>query len=165
MDKDLKEIAQGLYDLLNEGKDTILPIGAYATIESALREAMELGIPKPSSEEEINAAVKLLAKQSTAPDSETPDWMENDIRRGIECGLQFGGIHVSAKEYAVEALEGLKKDVEAEIAVNRNKKSGATTDEIQERYSAKISAYKTALSLIESTITEIKSQVPPPSDN
>lgn len=67
------------------------------------------------------------------------------------------GLSVSVKEYAVEVLEGLKKEVEAEIAVNWNNRSCATTDEIQERYSVKISAYKTTISLIESTITQIKS--------
>lgn len=38
--------------------------------------------------EEIEQAVKELAKQSTAPDSETPDWMEADIRRGIMWALK-----------------------------------------------------------------------------
>jgi pimeloyl-CoA synthetase len=40
------------------------------------------------SNDEIEKAVKDLAKQSTAPDKETPDWMENDIRRGIMWALQ-----------------------------------------------------------------------------
>lgn len=35
------------------------------------------------SAEEIDAAIKELGKQSTAPDKETPDWLEADIRRGM----------------------------------------------------------------------------------
>ena len=32
---------------------------------------------------EIDKAVRNLAKESTAPDKETPNWMEADIRRGM----------------------------------------------------------------------------------
>lgn len=32
---------------------------------------------------EMDKAVKDLAKESTAPDKETPDWMESDIKRGM----------------------------------------------------------------------------------
>jgi hypothetical protein len=35
------------------------------------------------SAEQIDAAIKELGKQSTAPDKETPDWLEADIRRGM----------------------------------------------------------------------------------
>jgi hypothetical protein len=40
-------------------------------------------------EHEINEAIKRLAKESTAPDQETPIWMENDIRRGIDWALMY----------------------------------------------------------------------------
>lgn len=33
--------------------------------------------------EEIDTAIKELGEQSTAPDKETPDWLEADIRRGV----------------------------------------------------------------------------------
>ena len=40
-------------------------------------------------QEMIEQLVKELSKQSTAPDKETPDWMEADIRRGLEAGYQL----------------------------------------------------------------------------
>lgn len=41
--------------------------------------------------EQIEIEIKILSKQSTAPDKETPDWMESDIRRGIKRGLELAG--------------------------------------------------------------------------
>lgn len=37
---------------------------------------------------EIEKAIKELAEYSTAPDKETPDWLETDIRRGIEWAIE-----------------------------------------------------------------------------
>lgn len=42
----------------------------------------KLGLIVPS-DEEIEKEVEILAKESTAPDKETPDWMKADIRRGM----------------------------------------------------------------------------------
>jgi Lar family restriction alleviation protein len=44
--------------------------------------------PLPS-EEEMHEAVKRMAKESTAPDKETPDWLESDIRRGVRWLIEF----------------------------------------------------------------------------
>src|SRR6185437_1701694 len=38
-------------------------------------------------DEEIENEVKRLSKLSTAPDKDTPDWMESDIRNGIKAGI------------------------------------------------------------------------------
>lgn len=32
---------------------------------------------------EMEAAIEELAKESTAPDKDTPDWIKTDIRRGM----------------------------------------------------------------------------------
>ena len=55
---------------------------------------------KPSMTPEIiEAEVKRLTKESTAPDKETPDWMETDIRRGIYAGIKmFGSELLRVKE-------------------------------------------------------------------
>lgn len=88
MDK-LKEIAsratEEIFDRCMKSKGT-RPIEEI--VSEALWEAYELGMPKPPSEGEISKAVKQLAKESTAPDKDTPDWMESDIRRGIMWAIQ-----------------------------------------------------------------------------
>ena len=40
-------------------------------------------VSKLPATDEIEAKIKELATQSTAPDKETPDWLEADIRRGM----------------------------------------------------------------------------------
>lgn len=42
---------------------------------------IELDLPEDS---EIEDAIIKLAKESTAPDRDTPDWMLSDIRRGAK---------------------------------------------------------------------------------
>ena len=46
----------------------------------------------PPMEEEIDRWVNELAKLSTAPDKDTPDWMKRDIRNGIELTLKRLGL-------------------------------------------------------------------------
>lgn len=48
-------------------------------------------------EKEINKAVKELGEKSTAPDKETPDWMQSDIRRGIKWALSKINIYSEVK--------------------------------------------------------------------
>lgn len=52
-------------------------------LTTAGMDAKPLVIRSLPSAEEIDAAIKELGKQSTAPDKETPDWLEADIRRGM----------------------------------------------------------------------------------
>ena len=39
--------------------------------------------------EEVRAAIKEIGKKSTAPDKETPKWMEKDIENGINWALNY----------------------------------------------------------------------------
>ena len=39
----------------------------------------------------IEAEVDRIAKLSTAPDKETPDWMKADIRAGVKAGIALAG--------------------------------------------------------------------------
>lgn len=39
--------------------------------------------------EEVKAAIKEIGKKSTAPDKETPNWMEKDIENGINWALNY----------------------------------------------------------------------------
>jgi len=41
-------------------------------------------LPDDFLENEMIKAIKELAKESTAPDKETPDWLESDIKRGAK---------------------------------------------------------------------------------
>ena len=41
------------------------------------------------STEEIQSAIKEISKKSTAPDKQTPDWMQNDIENGINWVLDY----------------------------------------------------------------------------
>lgn len=40
----------------------------------------------------IEETVKELSKQSTAPDKDTPDWLESDIRNGVNAALSTPSI-------------------------------------------------------------------------
>jgi hypothetical protein len=39
--------------------------------------------------EEVRNAIDDLAKKSTAPDAETPDWLRADIERGVNWALNY----------------------------------------------------------------------------
>jgi hypothetical protein len=39
--------------------------------------------------EEVKIAIKEISKKSTAPDKETPHWMEKDIENGINWALNY----------------------------------------------------------------------------
>jgi len=41
-------------------------------------------LPVDFLQNEMVRAIKELAKQSTAPDKDTPDWLESDIKRGAK---------------------------------------------------------------------------------
>jgi len=54
-------------------------------IEAALRQPhVSNSLPVDYLQNEMIKAIKELAKESTAPDKDTPDWMENDIKRGMQ---------------------------------------------------------------------------------
>ena len=38
---------------------------------------------------QIEEAIAMLSKESTAPDQETPTWLQADIRRGINWALDY----------------------------------------------------------------------------
>jgi len=63
----------------------ILPplIEKYFTKELESENALLRERLKPPSPQEIRAAIKHIGKESTAPDRETPLWLETDIRRGM----------------------------------------------------------------------------------
>ena len=46
--------------------------------------AVSNSLPVDYLQTEMIKAIKELAKESTAPDKVTPDWMENDIKRGMQ---------------------------------------------------------------------------------
>lgn len=46
----------------------------------------ELNLPSMG---EVSDAIEMLAKKSTAPDAETPDWLKADIRNGINWALNY----------------------------------------------------------------------------
>ena len=58
-------------------------------IETAEKRILRLfnvsnSLPVDYLQNEMIKAIKELAKESTAPDKDTPDWMENDIKRGMQ---------------------------------------------------------------------------------
>jgi F0F1-type ATP synthase delta subunit len=63
----------------------------YKAISDMLADVKQLNLPPVSNSLPVNylqtemiKAIKELAKESTAPDKDTPDWMENDIKRGMQ---------------------------------------------------------------------------------
>lgn len=54
--------------------------------------------------DEIEKIVKELSKQSTAPDKETPDWMEADIRRGAIAGYSLSQTEIESLRKQNEEL-------------------------------------------------------------
>ena len=46
--------------------------------------AVSNSLPVDYLQTEMIKAIKELAKESTVPDKVTPDWMENDIKRGMQ---------------------------------------------------------------------------------
>lgn len=58
-------------------------------------------------EQKIESLVKELSKQSTAPDKETPDWMEHDIRRGLIHGYQLSQQQLLEKDKEISRLNEL----------------------------------------------------------
>jgi hypothetical protein len=62
-------------------------------------------------DEVIEKEVKRLAKESTAPDKETPDWMKEDIRRGIKAGIELAsnGVQPDVLNLAQAELRAMYK--------------------------------------------------------
>lgn len=48
-----------------------------------------------------------ICKQSTAPDKETPNWLETDVRRGAEFGYQLSMDELEAKDKEIHRLKEL----------------------------------------------------------
>ena len=77
-------------------------------------------------DEQIEKAVKQLAKESTAPDKDTPDWLEADIRRGMKwmqdqwiakMQAEIEGIDKRIKLYKKKIKEFDWNDIEESIEV------------------------------------------------
>lgn len=75
----------------HDGHDKFMQYILNAMEEYAQQQVKNLNIPAVSNslpvdylQTEMIKAIKELAKESTAPDKVTPDWMENDIKRGMQ---------------------------------------------------------------------------------
>jgi len=88
-----QEMADRLKWIENE-KDLVkryIHISAYIVISDMLANVKQLNLPPVSNslpvdflQNEMIKAIKELAKESTAPDKETPAWLESDIKRGAK---------------------------------------------------------------------------------
>ena len=62
----------------------------YATQSNShkpvVMQGLELNLPSMG---EVSDEIEMLAKKSTAPDAETPDWLKADIRNGINWALNY----------------------------------------------------------------------------
>lgn len=68
--------------------------------------------------EEVKQAIKEIAKKSTAPDKETPDWMERDIQNGINWALNYVTQKLSQQPLSGEG--SLREEFELESKRNAN---------------------------------------------
>lgn len=75
----------------NECKDVPHDIGLrlLEVVKKHVGEQLNLppvsnSLPVDYLQKEMIKAINELAKESTAPDKDTPDWMENDIKRGMQ---------------------------------------------------------------------------------
>jgi hypothetical protein len=59
---------------------------AAALNKPVVMQGLELNLPSMG---EVSDAIEMLAKKSTAPDAETPDWLKADIRNGINWALNY----------------------------------------------------------------------------
>jgi len=66
-------------------------ISAHTAISDMLADVKQLNLPPVNNslpvdflQNEMIKAIKKLAKESTAPDKDTPDWLESDIKRGAK---------------------------------------------------------------------------------
>ena len=57
---------------------------ALSRVKKLTIPAVSNSLPVDYLQTEMIKAIKELAKESTAPDKVTPDWMENDIKRGMQ---------------------------------------------------------------------------------
>ena len=60
--------------------------------QPVVMQGLELNLPSMG---EVSDAIEMLAKESTAPDKETPDWLKADIRNGINWALNYVTKHGS----------------------------------------------------------------------
>jgi hypothetical protein len=54
--------------------------------QHGVMQGLQLNLPSMG---EVSDAIEMLAKKSTAPDAETPDWLKADIRNGINWALNY----------------------------------------------------------------------------
>jgi hypothetical protein len=59
---------------------------AAALNKPGVMQGLQLNLPSMG---EVSDAIEMLAKKSTAPDKECPDWMKADIRNGINWALNY----------------------------------------------------------------------------
>ena len=93
----------------------VLSSGKY----SARMQGLELNLPSMG---EVSDAIEMLAKKSTAPDAETPDWLKADIRNGINWALNYVTKHNTSPAVGQRSV-GKSVRVECEHEMNREYKS------------------------------------------
>ncbi len=64
-------------------------------------QGLQLNLPSMG---EVSDAIEMLAKKSTAPDAETPDWLKADIRNGINWALNYVTKHNTSTTVASGAV-------------------------------------------------------------
>lgn len=90
--KEMAELKVEIQDYENKtGKSAISAEARLQAISEILADVKLLNLPPVSNslpvdylQKEMIKAIKELAKESTATDKDTPDWMENDIKRGMQ---------------------------------------------------------------------------------
>jgi hypothetical protein len=69
--------------------------------QHGVMQGLQLNLPSMG---EVSDAIEMLAKKSTAPDAETPDWLKADIRNGINWALNYVTKHNTSTTVASGAV-------------------------------------------------------------
>ena len=73
----------------------------------SVMQGLELNLPSMG---EVSDAIEMLAKKSTAPDAETPDWLKADIRNGINWALNYVTKHNTSPTVGKERGDAIVSD-------------------------------------------------------
>lgn len=95
----IEQIRGTQIDVLNKAADI------YAEQSNShkpvVMQGLQLNLPSMG---EVSDAIEMLAKKSTAPDAETPDWIKADIRNGINWALNYVTKHNTSPAVASSAV-------------------------------------------------------------
>ena len=75
--------------------------------QHSVMQGLELNLPSMG---EVSDAIEMLAKKSTAPDAETPDWLKADIRNGINWALNYVTKHNTSPTVGKERGDAIVSD-------------------------------------------------------